>query len=83
MSLGCRDSCGKIVVDEEAALQAGWHYLMITKQWRCGECARSLGLAQHLPGTPGAYRPDPLPPTSRGALSKETASGILPPSVKP
>ena len=84
MTIGCRDSCGaKVEGFEEDALKAGWHYLMITKNWRCPDCTRALGMAQHLQGTPGGYTPDRLDPKSRGALPRETASGILPPSVKP
>lgn len=82
--IGCRDSCGREVRGfEEDALLVGWHYLDITKNWRCPDCTRALGAAQNIVGTEGGYAPDPLPPTSRGALAKETASSIYPPVVKP
>jgi len=81
----CHDACGATitVLEPHEAIAAGWHHLSITGSWRCGPCARALGYAAQIVGTEGGYSPDPLPPTSRGALPKETASSILPPTVKP
>lgn len=81
-SIRCRGQCGSALPDDEAAQRAGWSYLQITAGWRCGACERALIEAAHLTGTPGGYSPDPLPSSSRGALPRETASSILPPSVK-
>ena len=80
--MNCRDMCGASVADQDAAMQAGWSYLHVAGGWRCGACTHTLALAARLQGTEAAYTPDPLPPHSRGALPKETASGILPPTVK-
>lgn len=79
--IGCRDSCGARVPDETAAMQAGWSYLHVTGGWRCGPCAAALRVAAGIPGPAGAPMVDPLPPNSRGALPKETASTISAPVV--
>ena len=81
MSIRCRDTCGRSVEDEAAALQAGWSYLEITKAYRCGACDGALRAVRHIIG-PDAVTPDNLPPDSLGAIKRETASGILPPVVK-
>lgn len=75
----CTDECGAAVPDEEAALHAGWSRLQITGRWRCGECAGALIAARNLTGAAGETQ-DKLPKDSRGALKKETASTITPPS---
>lgn len=79
--IGCRGGCGGKQPDDEAAARAGWRYLEITKGWRCGSCERALALAStmHGHGTDGG---DALNPHDRGALPKETASTIMPPSVR-
>ena len=77
--LRCTDQCGRSVQDEEAALQAGWSRLQITGRWRCGPCAAGLIAARNMTGTAGETQ-DSLPKDSRGALKKETASSITPPS---
>lgn len=81
MTVSCRGECGKTHPDEAAAEHAGWNYLWITKGWRCGDCARALHAAGQMSGTDGMTQ-DTLPKDSRGALPKETASTILPASVK-
>lgn len=81
-SIGCRDQCGARVADHEAAERAGWSWLSILGAWRCGACEGALWQARDIKGT-GAGIVDELPPTSRGALRKETASTIDPPRVKP
>lgn len=78
----CRGLCDASVVDDEAALRAGWSYLQITAGWRCGPCGRALLAAAHFVGTDQPAAVDTLPPNSRGALPKETASTVLPPSVR-
>jgi hypothetical protein len=78
----CRSQCGASVSDDDAALRAGWSYLQITAGWRCGACNRALIAARDIVGGQGGFSADPLPPDSRGALPRETASSILPPSVK-
>lgn len=79
----CRDQCGAQVADDDAAIAAGWSCLSIAGGWRCGPCSRALALAAGVVGTPGAAFVDPLPPHSRGALPRETASTIAPSVVKP
>lgn len=80
--IGCRGLCGAELKDEDAATKAGWSYLQITAGWRCGSCDRELFAASKLVGINGTSSEDLIPSTSRGALPKETASTILPPSVK-
>lgn len=80
--LKCRDGCGAAVEDESGAEAAGWSYLSIRAAWRCGPCARELYAASTLVGPPAAPFVDTLPPDSRGALRKETASTIAAPSVR-
>jgi len=83
MTTMCRDECGAGVADDEAALAAGWSYLSIRAAWRCGPCANALAAAAQIgPGTqaPSVFV-DALPPGSRGALRKETASTIAAPVV--
>lgn len=80
--LMCRDECGASVADDERALAAGWSYLSIRGAWRCGSCAHALSAAYQITGTPAPSGfVDPLPPASRGALRKETASTIAAPVV--
>jgi hypothetical protein len=80
MAIHCRDKCGTTMPDEAAALNAGW-WLPITGTFRCGACRRALDAASGLIGH-AQQTQDALPPTSRGALSKETASSIVAPTVK-
>lgn len=80
-TIRCRGLCGAALPDDEAALRAGWSYLQITTGWRCGLCERELRAAGGIAGHDQASE-DALPPSSRGALPRETASSILPPSVK-
>lgn len=79
--IACRGMCGAKVEDEDAATRAGWDYLSITAGYRCGTCGLALREAAKLPGTPDATV-DTIAPHSRGAIKKETASTILPPTVK-
>jgi hypothetical protein len=80
-SLRCRDACGASVADQDGAERAGWSFLQITNSWRCGACAGALYRANGIVGTSGETA-DTLPPMSRGALPKETATTIAPPAVK-
>lgn len=80
-SISCRGACGKKVADPEAAGAAGWVYLQITRGYRCPDCEEDLRKASALVGMGDGAIQD-LPPDSRGALPKETASGILPPALK-
>jgi hypothetical protein len=68
-TLGCRDSCGARVADQDAALAEGWSWLEIAKQWRCPACWRALQAAGPMRGTDGQTT-DNLPPDSIGALKK-------------
>lgn len=80
--IACRDECGARVADDESALAAGWSYQSIRGAWRCGACAYALSAAYQITGTPAPTEfVDPLPPGSRGALRKETASTIAAPVV--
>lgn len=81
-TLACRDECGTRVADESAAMAAGWSYQSIRAAWRCGACERALIVAARMVGTNSAVFVDTLPPSSRGALPKETASTISAPTVK-
>lgn len=72
--IGCADQCGAQIQDyEQDALQAGWTHLTISNRWRCPNCMTTLQLAGRIVGTDGVTK-DRLPPGSRGALPKETAS---------
>lgn len=79
--IGCRGGCGLKMADDDAASQAGWNYLEITKGWRCGTCERELRAASGIVGH-GLDSGDDLAPDSRGALPKETASTITAPAVR-
>lgn len=81
MIVNCYDTCGASQPSEDAAMQAGWTYLSIAGKWRCGACAGALYRASSTRGHSGST-PDTLDKHSRGALPKETASTITPPSVK-
>lgn len=78
-AIRCRDRCGRSVADDAAALQAGWSSLSIAGGWRCGACTSTLAAAGRIVGA-DLQTEDGLPPDSRGALPKETASTILPPA---
>ena len=80
-TIRCRDACGAARADEEACISAAWTYLQISKGWRCPKCAAALRDASGIVGT-DAVTEDTLPPISRGSLPRETASTILPPSLK-
>lgn len=60
-------------------MRAGYTCLSIAGGWRCGPCVALLLAAGAMEGTAG-MTPDPLPPTSRGAIPRETAATILPPT---
>lgn len=77
----CRDACGAAVDDEKAALDAAWSYLSIAAAWRCPACDRALRQAAAIVGTDQVTE-DTLPADSRGALPRETASTIHPPTVR-
>lgn len=89
MAIGirCRDGCGLEVVAqtyadaEQKCNDAGWSYQHIRGGgYRCGTCERALLGAQTIPGAPAQEDfVDQVPPRSRGALPKETASTIVPP----
>lgn len=38
----CRDGCGAVASNEEAALAQAWSWLPVSKTWRCPACARVL-----------------------------------------
>lgn len=76
----CRDECGA-TVPEDRIEGAGWEYLEIQKAYRCTACWNQLRAASGQVGMGSGAVVD-LPPDSRGAIRKETASGITPPSVK-
>ena len=78
----CSAGCKRQVADEDAATAASWDYLSITARWRCPTCWRELRAAQSFTGVEGQTA-DNLAPGDRGAIRKETASTILPASVKP
>lgn len=80
LSVACVGGCKRTVPDMEAASHAGWRYLEIQNRWRCPECNRELRAAQQITGH-DQPTVDELDPTSRGALRKETASTISPPTV--
>jgi hypothetical protein len=78
-TIGCAVGCGRkwLADDIEAS---GWDYLSISNRYRCIACTQELVAAREFVGTEGGYSIDPLPPTSRGALRKETASSITAPA---
>ena len=81
MIIGCRDECGaSFTVEPGDAFPGDWRYLEASKAWRCPTCHRALAAMACAEGT-GTPTVDTLPPDSRGALPKETASGIVPPKV--
>ena len=79
--VGCRDGCGRSYATEEEPTQQGWSWLPIVRGWRCPECRRALEAARSIEPLAAGEFLDPLPPTSRGALPKETASTIVAPTV--
>lgn len=81
MTISCCDACGRTTEDEMSAQRDTWAYLFITKRYRCPACHAALRAAAGITGT-AVDKGDALPPDSRGALPKETASTILLPSVK-
>lgn len=38
----CCDGCGRAVADQAEAEAKAWHFLEISKRWRCPACAREL-----------------------------------------
>jgi hypothetical protein len=80
-AIRCRDACGAVVHDEQQAEDSAWSLLAISNAWRCPACDRALRQAAQIVGTEG-ITPDTLPPASRGALPKETASTIAPPVLR-
>lgn len=49
----CCDGCKREVADMDEALAKAWHFLEISKRWRCPQCARELVEANR-PGVGGA-----------------------------
>jgi hypothetical protein len=82
--IACSSGCGnKTWLNEKGEpAQAGWEYLSISARWRCGTCWRELRAASAFPGAPAGEFIDAIPPDSRGALPKETATTISPPVLK-
>jgi hypothetical protein len=80
--IACNAGCGVTVADDAEAETRGWSWLMVARGWRCRACIRALTAASGLPGTPARTFVDAVPADSRGALRKETATTITPPSVK-
>lgn len=79
--LSCRDGCGATAeaASDAEAERLGWRLLAVAGGWRCGSCVGELLRAGQILGN-SAPSEDVLPPTSRGALPKETASTITPPA---
>lgn len=73
--INCRDGCGAETTDDGGSFT----FLAIAGGWRCGACVRKLLETSALVGVDGETT-DKLDPKSRGALPKETASTISPPS---
>lgn len=46
--LRCCDGCKREVADMSEALAKAWHYLEISKRWRCPDCARELDVVNEL-----------------------------------
>lgn len=40
--ISCNDGCKDSVKDMDEAMAKAWHYLQITKRYRCVACARAL-----------------------------------------
>jgi hypothetical protein len=85
--IACRDGCGAKVPDglvegNPAWQNAGWSWMPITNSYRCGACEGALWRARGIDGARPTAFVDTLPPDSRGALKRETASSILPPTVR-
>lgn len=80
-AITCRGQCGATAATDDEAMHRGWSFLQITGGWRCGRCEGELLAAGRLVGTDDQTA-DELPPDSRGALPRETASGIVAPAVK-
>jgi hypothetical protein len=78
-TVGCAAGCGSNWLASDIE-KSGWDYLSISGRWRCQTCYSELVAAREIIGVEGSYAPDPLPPTSRGALRKETASTIMAPA---
>lgn len=80
----CAAGCKRTVADLDEAEQSGWSCLPITTRLRCPQCESELFAVRGIAGVePDPQNPDPLPPTSRGALPKATADSIALPSVRP
>lgn len=82
MEISCSTGCKRTVEDEVGASTAGWEYLSISARWRCPTCYRELRAAASIVGGTKQAADTIVDPKSRGALRRETASTILPPSVK-
>jgi hypothetical protein len=78
--VACSDGCGAKCPVTEIEDRI-WEWLSVSNRYRCPECRRALRQAAGLVGT-DAITPDNLPPDSRGALPKETASTISAPTVR-
>lgn len=66
-SAGCKRTA---IISDDGTLPAGFEQLSITGRYRCSHCWRELTAANHIPGTPSSYEPDPLPADSIGSLKK-------------
>lgn len=54
--LRCCDGCGRSVADMSEAEAKAWHFLQISKRWRCPSCARELDAANHRASSGAAGR---------------------------
>jgi len=79
--ISCSGGCKALHLADEID-KSGWTFLEISGRYRCGACERELHAASFIPGTEPGEFVDALPADSRGALPKETASSISPPSLK-
>jgi hypothetical protein len=79
--ISCSGGCKKTWLANDID-KSGWSLLEISGRYRCPTCTHLLHGVSFIPGTrPGDFI-DKVPPNSRGALPKETASTISPPVLK-
>jgi rubredoxin len=77
----CAYGCNTKLPDDQAAMAAGWSYLMISRRWRCPKCDAALLAAANMPGVAN-QSVDPLAPDDRGGLPNPKGFGIVPVAVK-
>lgn len=77
----CSGSCKRSVTSEDAAMAAGWSFLLVVRRWRCGSCANLLRNVSKMPTNDGPSV-DLLKPEDRGALPVPGSFGIVPVAVK-